>query len=123
MCFVKAITRKGFHQAKNSVRILGRHLVHGCRTLHKFHAFLGHLFGFFLAHRAAQQVGRTKAIARQHTRHLHHLLLIHRNAKRHLQHRLQLRVRIIRRCFTQPYSQILRNQLHRPRAIQRNQRT
>ena len=51
----------------------------------------------FFAHGAAQQVGFAKAIAGQHLRELHHLLLVDDDAVGLLQDRLGKRVKVVRR--------------------------
>ena len=54
-------------------------------------AVRGHFLGFLLAHRAAQQVGFAKRIARDDVRDLHHLFLVDDDAVGFRQDLLQLR--------------------------------
>ncbi len=56
---------------------------------------LRHLFRFFLAHGAAQQVCTAERIPGQHLRDLHDLLLVQDDAVGFLEHRLQVRMEVV----------------------------
>ena len=77
--FVKSVARKLFHQVKYFVGFGFGDVVLG-RTCAKNSPVLGHFFGFFLAHRAAQHVRATQGIATQNLCGLHHLLLVDHDA-------------------------------------------
>ncbi len=55
----------------------------------------GHLFGFFLTHGTAQQVGAAQAVTTQDLRGLHHLLLVDHDAVGFGQHFFDQGVRVL----------------------------
>ena len=77
--FIKAVARKFFHVVKNFIGFFAADALF-CRAFGKNFAVFHHLFGLFLAHRAAQQIRAAQRIAADDLRRLHHLLLIHHNA-------------------------------------------
>ena len=89
-------------------------------------ALLGHLFGLFLAHRLAQQVGAAEGVAGEHLRDLHHLLLVEDDPVGGLEDRLEARVQVIDRSITASVlavdEVIDHARLQGPRAKQRHQR-
>ena len=59
MGFVEAVTGEFLHQVENLFGLVQVHfLIFG--TCHENLALLGHLFGFFLTHGAAQHIGLTE---------------------------------------------------------------
>ena len=78
MGLVKTVTGKLFHQIKD-FHGQSRIDTFTLGTLGKNLALFGHLFGFFLTHRPAQQVGAAQAVARQLLRDLHDLFLVNNN--------------------------------------------
>ena len=85
-------------------------------------AVLRHLLGLLLAHCAAQQIGATERITADDLRSLHHLFLIHHDAEGFLQHRLQAVVVILRRLGAVLARDVVRDQIHRTRTVQRVER-
>ena len=63
-------------------------------------ALLGHLFGIFLAHRAAQHIRAAQRVAADDLRDLHHLLLIHDHTVSRLERDFQFGMKINRRRFS-----------------------
>ena len=79
---------------------------------------LGHLFGFFLAHGAAQQIGAAQTVATQDLRSLHDLLLVDHDAVGFRQHFLDQGVRILHH-FSAVFTRYKTwNQIHRARTVQ-----
>ena len=87
MRLVKAVSRKSLHQVEDFVGFGLDNAVFS-RTVGKYLAMLRHLFGLFLAHGAAQQIGATQRIAAQNLGRLHDLLLVDHDAVGFAQHRL-----------------------------------
>ena len=77
--FVEAVARKFFHVVKNFIGFFAADALFGCAIGKNFAVFY-HLFGLFLAHRAAQQIRAAQRVAADDLRCLHHLLLIHHDA-------------------------------------------
>jgi len=118
--FVEAVTRKPLHQVEEFV---GLGLLQPVlrRTVAEGAAVLRHLLGQLFAHCAAQQVGAAETVAADDLSHLHHLLLVHHDAVGLRKHRLHSRVGIVERLAVLARDEI-RDQLHRPRAVERNER-
>jgi len=118
---VEAVARELLHQVEDLVRLLAREAVlRG--ALGEDLAVLRHFLGLLLAHRATQQVGAAQRIAADDLRHLHHLLLVDHDAVGLFQNRLDARVRILHGFATVLARAEARDQIHRTRTIQRNQR-
>ena len=81
----------------------------------------GHFLGLFLAHRAAQQIGAAEAVAADDLRHLHHLLLVDHDGVGLGEDAFDTRIGITE-AFAVFSRTEFRDQLHRPRSIQRDQR-
>ena len=81
-----------------------------------------HLRLDLLAHGAAQHVGFAERIAGQHLGDLHHLFLIDDDAKRLLEHRLDLRMEIVGVLLAELYRAIGGDIGHRAGTIERHQR-
>ena len=77
--FVEAVARKFFHVVKNFIGFFAADALFCCAFGKNFAVF-HHLFGLFLAHRAAQQIRTAQRVAADDLRRLHHLLLVHHNA-------------------------------------------
>ena len=92
------------------------------RALDEDRPMLGHLLGQLLAHGLAQQVGAGQRVAADLLRDLHHLFLVHHHAVRRRQDRLQPRIGIRGALAPRLARDIVGNQLHRTRAVQRDQR-
>ena len=73
--FVEAVARELFHLIEEFAGGPLRDAVF-CRPRHEYRSMPGHLLGFLLAHRPAQQVCSTQRIAADRLRDLHHLLLV-----------------------------------------------
>ena len=88
MRLVKAVTGEFLDKIED---LDGQHGIDALRRGAVFEdaTLLGHLLGFFLAHRPAQQIRPPKRIARQHLCNLHHLLLIQNDAVGGLQNGFQ----------------------------------
>ena len=85
---VKTVTGKLFNKIKNPHCKFGIYsLLTG--TLFKNTALLGHFFGLFLAHGAAQHISTTQRVSSQHLRDLHDLFLVDNYTVSRTQHRLQ----------------------------------
>ena len=76
---VKTVAGKVLHQVKQPDRHLGV-VAFFNRTLFEQGAMFSHFFGFFLTHRATQQIGASQRVATDNLRDQHHLLLIHDHA-------------------------------------------
>ena len=81
-----------------------------------------HLRLDLLAHRAAQHVGLPERVAAEDLRDLHHLFLVDDDAKRFLQHNLDLGMQIIRLLLAELAGAVGRDVRHRTRPVQRHQR-
>ena len=115
---VEAIARKSLHQVKDFVGLVLREVVCGQRTCAELFAMLGHFFGLFLAHGAAQQVCATERVAAQDLRRLHHLLLVDHDPVglgEHLGHR---GVRVLHFFAAVFAGHKARDQVHRARTVQ-----
>ena len=77
--FVEAVTGEFFYQVEDVAGQVGIDTVVGT-TLEKAAALLGHLFGFFLTHGAAQHVRTAEGVTGHHLGDLHHLFLIQDDA-------------------------------------------
>ncbi len=119
--FVKAVTGKALHEVKHLAGHLGVYAFL-LGALQKHIALLGHFFGLFLAHGAAQHVRATQRVAGHNLRHLHHLLLVHHDAKGFGQNRLERGVRIRHRFAPVFARDVGGNQLHRAGTKQRVER-
>ena len=108
---VKAVARKLLHVVENFVGLLFRKAVDRC-TVPENLAVLGHFFGFFLAHGAAQHVGTTQRIAAQDLRHLHDLFLVHHHAIGVLQDALDARVGVFHRLAAHLARHVSGDQVH-----------
>ena len=84
---VETIAGELFDHVKNVRRERFAHAV-TFRAVDKTLALLRHLFGFFLAHGAAQQIGAAERVAGKHPCNLHHLLLIQDHTVGRLENRL-----------------------------------
>ena len=84
-------------------------------------ALLGHLRGLFLAHGAAQDVGLPERVSGHDLGDLHHLFLVDDDAVGLLEHRLQLRQRVLHRPAARLGLDELVDELHRSGTIQRGQ--
>ena len=85
-------------------------------------ALLGHFLGDFLTHRAAQQIGTAKRIARHDLRDLHHLFLVNDNALGLGQNMIDQRMDGFQLLEPVLHLAIGRNIFHRAGAVQRHQR-
>ncbi len=90
MRLIESVARKLRHQVEDLLHLLfGKILLRG--ALQKTDPLLFHFLGFFLPHRATQDVGFPKGIARQNVRDLHYLFLVNDYAQSLGENRLQLR--------------------------------
>ena len=92
------------------------------RALHEAVALLAHRGLVLLAHRAAQQVGATERVAGELPRHLHHLLLVHEDAVGGLQRLGHAGMQVRDRGAAVLARDEVRDQVHRARPVQRDQR-
>ena len=83
---------------------------------------LRHLLGFFLTHRATQQVRATERIATDDLRHLHHLLLVNHDAVGLGENAFDAWIRIVDALPAMFAFAKIGNEIHRTRAIERYQR-
>ena len=116
---VKAIAGELLHQVEEFVG-LGLLQSVFASPLAEDAAMLGHLLGLFLAHRTPQQIGAAERVTADDLRHLHDLFLIDHDAVGLGQNRLDTRLRIIK-ALAVFARDVIRNQIHRPRSIQRDQ--
>ena len=94
MRLVEAVAGELLHLIEDFCRRLFRMpILHS--AFNKACALLGHLFGLFLAHGAAQQIGFTERVTRQHVGDLHDLLLVDHHTTGLLEHLLHRRQRIL----------------------------
>ena len=77
--FIETVAREFFHVVKNFIGFFAADALFCCAFGKNFAVF-HHLFGLFLAHRAAQQIRTAQRIAADDLRRLHHLLLVHHDA-------------------------------------------
>ena len=115
--FIETVARKLFHQVKNFVGFDFRQTV-GLSALAENGAMLGHLFGFFLTHGAAQQIGTAQAVAAQHLRGLHHLLLVNHDAVGFGQHFFYQGVWVLHHFAAMLARHKAGNQIHRAWTVQ-----
>ena len=118
---VEAVACKLLHQVEDLVRLVLIDTLFSS-PLAEDGPMLGHFFGLFLAHGAAQHVGAAKAVATQHLGGLHHLLLVHHDPVGFSQHRLHQRMWVFHRLFPVLAVHEGGDQVHRPWAVQRVQR-
>ena len=121
MRFIETVACKLLHQIENFIG-LGLHNAVLLSTRAEDTAMLGHLLGFFLTHRTAQQIRATERVAAQNLCSLHHLLLIDHDAVGLTQHIGHQRMRILNLLAPMLARHEAGNQVHRARAIQRVER-
>ncbi len=117
---VEAVTGELLHQVEQLRALVPRNAVL-LGTGDEDVALQGHLLRLLLAHGPAQQVGAAQRVAADHLGDLHHLLLVHHDAVGRAQDRLEPRIEIVDALPAVLALDEFRNQLHRPRAIQRHQ--
>ena len=115
--FVKTVAGELFHQVENLVGALFSDAIFG-RPCAEDGAVLGHFFGFFLAHGAAQHIGAAQRVATQNLRGLHHLLLIDHDAVSLAQHAFEHGVGVMHRGRVFFARNKVGDVVHRPWAIQ-----
>ena len=122
MALVKSVAGKFFQQIENRVRFFFRNSVRARTTSDEISALLSHDRLVLFAHRFAKQIGLRHGISSELRCRRHHLLLINHHPIGIGRDFFQKRMQILdwRRTFLR--LQELRNQLHRPWSIQRNQR-
>ena len=89
---------------------------------HELLALLRHLLLVLLAHRAAQQIGAAERVAGEHLRGLHDLLLIDEDAVGFRRHVVEQRVRRLDLRLALLALDVIRDQVHRARPIEREER-
>ena len=115
---VEAVARKLLHVVENFIGFLCGEAIHR-RAVPEDLPVLGHLFGFFLAHGAAQHVGPAQRIAAQDLRHLHDLFLVHHHAIGVLQDAFHARVGVFHRLAAHLARHVSGNQVHGAGPVQR----
>ncbi|SMG02914.1 titin [Burkholderia singularis] len=121
MRLVEAVARELLHQVEDLVGLFARQaILRG--AFGENLAMLGHLLRLLLAHRTAQQIRAAERIAANDLRHLHHLLLIDHDPVGLFQDGLDARVRIIDFLASVLARAEARDQVHRPRPVQRYKR-
>src|SRR5205823_14391937 len=91
-------------------------------TRYEYIALQRHLFGFFLAHRAAQKIGAAERVAADFLRDLHHLFLVHHDAVCRLENRREPGIDVFDALAAALPRDIVGDELHWTRAIERDQR-
>ena len=85
-------------------------------------ALFRHLLDVLLAHRPAQQIGAAERVAADRLRDLHHLLLVHHHAVGRREDRLEPRVRVVDPLAPALSRDVIGNERHRTRPVERDQR-
>ena len=126
MGFIERIARKGGHTVKDRVCNILRHAVcNGAAaafvSVNENLPLLLHDAVLFLRHCTAHQIGTAVGIARKRTADLHNLLLIDDAAEGFFEDRLQQRMIVAHLFRVGTRREILRDRLHRPRPVKRDQ--
>ena len=118
---VEAVARKLLHEVEHLVGLGLADAFFG-GAFPEDDAVLGHFLGLLLAHGTAQQVGAAQAVATQHLRGLHDLLLVDHDAVGLGQHRLHQRVRVLHRLAAVLARHEAGDEVHGAGAVQRVER-
>ena len=117
---VEAVARELLHVVEDLVGLRLADLEAG-RAGHEDLALLRHLLGLLLAHRAAEQVGAAERVAGADLRGLHHLLLVDHDPVGRLEHAFEQRMQVFEFLAVLALDEV-RNQVHRTRPVQRDER-
>ena len=120
--FIESVAGEFLQQVENLVGLFLRDIVGLGTTLHEQRTLFLHYLDLLFTHRPAQQVRTPEGVAGQNLGRLHHLFLINQNAVGFLRDRLEQRMRVFDFHLAVTAANEVRNQIHRTRAIQRNQR-
>ena len=120
--FVETVAGKFFQHVENLVRFCRRNFIGRRTAFDKRLALLLHFLDLLFAHRAAQQIRRAERKASEQLRRLHDLLLINQDAVSFFGNFFEQRMLVFDFNFAVPALDEIRNQIHRSRAIQRNER-
>ena len=121
MALVETIACKFVDQIEQFIRAVRRNVMRRAPR-NKTPALRVHFRLHFFAHRTAQQICFTEAIASEYLRGLHYLFLIDENPVGFVQYRLKQMMRIFDGFFTVLPPSEHRNIVHRARTIKRHQR-
>ena len=119
---VEAVARELLQRVENLVGHVLLDPMQRRRALAEFDALLGHLVLVLFSHRAPQQIGAAERVAREDLRGLHDLLLVDEHAIGLLRHLIEQRVRRLHLGLALLPLDVVRDQVHRPRPVERQDR-
>src|ERR1700730_3884292 len=121
MALVKAVSRKLLEQIENRVRLLFIDSIDAFATLNKIHPLFGHLDLVLFSHSPAEQISLAEAVSGQDVGSALDLLLVDHDSVSIRTYLLQKRMLVFDLCLAAFAFDVIRNQFHRARSIQRDQ--